>query len=122
MNNSQANLYEVLDAFGVDCKAGKGVFDILTPSHLQNGVLDIQLKIKGLYLRETEKSLYAIMSIGDLGIIAKARDAALRSFCLLDFTHPIAEFYLSTKDFNALLQHLENDKWKSEFVLEVVVC
>jgi hypothetical protein len=122
MNISQANLYEVLDAFCIDAKVGKGVFKITKDVHIDNGYIDVSIRFHGLHIRETVNGLYAIMRVGDLGIIAISKSAELKSVCIFDFKHPTADAYHQTEDWNALLNHLSEDEWRSEFVIEYIVC
>lgn len=127
MNISQANLYEVLDAFCVSAtvgvkNTGKVVFAINSEMHIENGYIDVSIRVQGLHIRETTNSLYAIMRIGDLGIIGIAKSAEFKSVCLFDFSHPVADAYYMTLDWNALLQHLSEDNWHSEFVVEYIEC
>lgn len=123
MNISQANLYEILDAFQINAKVGKGgVFKILTPIIINNDFITAEVRIQGLHIFEMLKTLYAIMHIGDLGIIAHADDGILKKICLIDFNEADAKSYFDSKDFNALLTHLVENKWKTDFVIEVIDC
>lgn len=123
MNISQANLYEILDAFQINAKVGKGgVFKILNPIIIQNDYIDAEIRIQGLYIFESDRNMYAVMQIGDLGIIAHAGEGALKKICLIDFTARFAKSYLDSKDFDALLTHLVEGKWESDFVIETIAC
>jgi len=123
MNISQANLYEILDAFQINAKVGTGgVFKILTPIIINNDFIKAEVRIQGLYLFESDLNMYAVMQIGDLGIIAHAGDGALKKICLIDFAAADAKSYLDSKDFDALLTHLVEGKWKSDFVIETLAC
>jgi len=123
MNISQANLYEILDAFQINAKVGKGgVFKILNPIIINNEFITAEVRIQGLYIFESDLNMYAIMQIGDLGIIAHASDGALKKICLIDFAAHVTKSYLDSKDFDALLTHLVEGKWKSDFVIEVIAC
>lgn len=122
MNISQANLYEVLDAFQINARVGGGVFDIKSPIHIDNDFIDVEIRIEGLSVIETAKSLYAIMKIGDLGIVAASREAKLYKVCLFDASHETAQGYLKSKDWNSLLTHLGEHKWLPEFGIEVIEC
>ncbi len=123
MNISQANLYEILDAFQINAKVGKGgVFKILTPIIINNDFISAEVRIEGIYIWESDKNMYAIMQIGDLGIISHASDGALKKICLIDFAAADAKSYLDSKDFDALLTHLVEGKWESDFVIEVIAC
>jgi len=123
MNVSQANLYEVLDAFKINAKVGKGgVFKILTPIIINNDYVKAEVRIMGLHIYESDLNMYVIMHIGDLGIIAHAGNGCLKKICLIDFSDPIAREYFDSKDFDALLTHLVEGKWKSDFVIETIAC
>lgn len=123
MNISQANLYEILDAFQINAKVGKGgVFKILTPIIINNDYIDAEIRIQGVYIFESDKNMYAIMKIGDLGIIAHASDGVLKKIVLIDFSEYVPKSYLDSKDFDALLNHLVEGQWKSDFVIEVITC
>ena len=122
MNISQANLYEVLDAFAIDATVGNGVFTIHKDIHIDNGVIDVNLRVEGLHIRETNTGLYALMKIGDLGIVAISRAAEFSKVCLIDFSHPIAASYFALRDFDALLNHLSEEAWRPDFVIENIEC
>jgi hypothetical protein len=122
MNISQANLYEVLDAFQINAKVGGKVFEVKSPIHIDNGVVDVELRVEGLSIYETNTGLYAIMKIGDLGIVAIAKNAKFEKICLFDFAHGTAQHYLKSKDWEMLLTHLSESKWKPEFGIEVIEC
>jgi len=123
MNESQANLYEILDAFQINAKVGEGgVFKILTPIRINNDFISAEVRIQGLHIFESDKNMYAVMHIGDLGLIAHAGECVLKKICLIDFADPTAKGYFDSKDFDALLTHLVEGKWKSDFVIETIVC
>lgn len=127
MNISQANLYEIIDAFSIRVRAGEGVFEIKERIEISNDEIYAQLDIEGLHLLETPDApgplcMYAIMRIGDLGIIAIANNGRLDRICLFDAAHPIPQFYLNGKDFPALLTHMQKDNWKSTFIAEIIEC
>lgn len=123
MNISQANLYEILDAFQINAKVGTGgVFKILTPIIINTDWISAEVRIQGIYIWESDKNMYAIMQIGDLGIISHASDGTLKKICLIDFAAADAKSYLDSKDFDALLTHLVEGKWESDFVIEVIAC
>lgn len=123
MNISQANLYEILDAFQISAKVGTGgVFKILTPIIINTDWISAEVRIQGLYIFESDKNMYAIMQIGDLGIIAHASDGVLKKICLIDFAAADAKSYLDSKDFDALLTHLVENKWNTDFVVETIAC
>lgn len=119
MNKSQANLYEILDAFGIAAKVGKDTFDIPKSLPFNNGIIDVNLKIEGLYIYEClGTTMYALMRIGDLGILAKAKDCAFAKVMLLNLADPVAKFYIDSEDYPALMNHMNQDKWKSDFIVE----
>jgi hypothetical protein len=123
MNISQANLYEILDAFQINAKVGTGgVFKILTPIIINNDFISAEVRIQGLYIFESDKNMYAVMHISDLGIIAHASDGVLKKICLIDFADPTAKGYFDSKDFDALLTHLVENKWETDFVVETIAC
>ncbi len=123
MNVSQANLYEILDAFQISAKVGKGgVFKIMTPIIINNDFIKAEVRIQGLHIFESDKQMYAVMHIGDLGIIAHANDGALMKICLIDFAEADAKSYFDSKDFDALLTHLVENKWQTDFVIEYFSC
>ena len=117
MNVSQSNLYEVLDAFQISAYVGEGCFEIKDKVKIDNGYIKAELTIKGLYIHETKNSLYAIMRIGDLGIIVKSGGAALRRVTLLDLSEAIAEGYVEIEDYVGLLTALDYDQWKTNYVV-----
>ncbi len=122
MNLSQSNLYEILDALQVDAVVGENIFNIKQTIRVDNGYIDAHLKIEGLHIKETATSLYAILAIGDLGIVMKAKKAVLSRITLIDFKDSVAGNYRKCGDYTALLTHLDQCKWKSGFVLESVEC
>lgn len=117
MNISQSNLFEVLDAFQVSARVGKGMFTILDPVFVDNGHIKAALELDGIYIYENDHSMYCLLKMGELGIICKSKYAKLIRVVLLDFTHEIPKMYLDVKDYTALLTHLTEDKWLSDFVL-----
>lgn len=122
MNNSQMNLYEIIDALGVSVKVGEGVFEIADRLTIENDRIYAQVDIDGVYLHETARSMWALMKIEDLGIVAKATDGSLVSFCFFDLSHDTPAGYMAVKDYKALLTHMGNDNWKNEFIARVVKC
>jgi len=122
MNVSQSNLYEVLDAFQISAYVGEGVFEIKDKVKIDNGYIQADLKIEGLYIHETMNSLYAIMRIGNLGIICKAGGAQLRRVTLLDLAMAPADGYVEIEDYVGLLTALDFDQWKSKYVVGDYKC
>ncbi len=122
MNISQANLYEILDAFEINAKVGEnGVFKILNPLIIKTDFVKAEVRIQGLYIFESDMMMYAVMHISDLGIIAHASNGSLKKICLIDFSNPTAKGYFDSKDFDALLTHLTQDKWESDFVIDTIL-
>lgn len=122
MNISQANLYEILDAFQINAKVGKnGVFKILNPLIIKTDFVKAEVRIQGLYIFESDLMMYAVMHIGDLGIIGHASNGSLRKICLIDFSNTTAKGYFDSEDFDALLTHLTQDKWESDFVIDTIL-
>jgi len=122
VNISQANLYEILDAFEINAKVGKnGVFKILNPLIIKTDFVKAEVRIQGLYIFESDMMMYAVMHISDLGIIAHASNGSLKKICLIDFSNPTAKGYFDSKDFDALLTHLTQDKWESDFVIDTIL-
>lgn len=122
MNVSQANLYEILDAFQIHAMVGEGVFDIKNGIKLNNGTVKANVNVTGLHLKETETSMYAVMSIGDLIIIAKAKNGSMDRVTLVDARYPVVDGYLGIKDYTALLIHLSHEQWKCDFVIGDKMC
>ena len=122
MNISQANLYEVLEAFQINARVGGGVFEVKSPIHIDNDFIDVSIRVEGLSVIETTTGLYAIMKIGDLGIVAVSKEAKFDKVCLFDFAHEASAGYLKSKDWNSLLTHLGENKWMPEFGIEVIRC
>lgn len=120
MNVSQSNLYEILDAFAIKVKVGEGVFEIKDRLEIDNGVIHAKLKIEPLHIHESTNSMYMLMRIGDLGIVAKARKSAIASVCLFDISHPVPEFYVAGGDWTALLTHMSKDDWKNAWIAEYI--
>jgi len=122
VNISQANLYEILDAFEINAKVGEnGVFKILNPLIIKTDFVKAEVRIQGLYIFESDMMMYAVMHISDLGIIAHASNGSLKKICLIDFSNPTAKGYFDSKDFDALLTHLTQDKWESDFVIDTIL-
>ncbi len=122
MSLSSSNLYAILDAFQVDALVGLNTFEITTSMTIHNDKAQMQLNAKGLYLHETSISMYAIMAIGELGLVAKSSHGVLRRVVLLDLRDDTVKGYLQSKDFKALLTDLVESKWESEFVVVDVEC
>ena len=122
MNVSQQNLYEIIDALGVRVNVGQGVFEINQRLEIENDKIYAQVDIEGVYMHETARSMWALMKIGDLGIVAKASNGDLVSFCFFDLSHEVPASYMQTKDYKALLTHMGNDNWKNDWIARVVKC
>jgi hypothetical protein len=122
MNVSQSNLYEILDALQVSAYVGEGCFEIKEKLRVDNGYIEADIKITGLYIHETQNSMYAIMRIGDLGLVIKSGGAQLRRVTLLDLTIAPVDGYIEIEDYVGLLTSLDHDQWKSTFVVGDYKC
>ena len=124
VQGAQENLYAILDAIGLSATVGEGTLEMDGKIQIDNGEAKFSMRVTQLMrgILEIDNNLWVAVKAGDLGMVFKARDGALKLVILFDTKHKDCQSYIKSGDFRALLTHVTIERESTDWVVDYIPC